>query len=280
VQPAAGVTHVGVSGIRKTGPFAVYLPIDEFYSMNLENGDQVNFQTDYRDETIVVEVEGSYLGPTRYAVPRDTTLHEVLDHIPVDPKLANVRSVSLRRSSIAKDQKQALEDSLRRLEVRYLTASSQTNEEARIRAQEVEMISNFVKRARQVQPNGRLVVSKNGSIADITLESGDVITIPRKSQAVFISGEVFVSQSVLFSKSDNAMDYIERVGGFTDRANPKGIVIVRPDGEVVTDPDGKITSGDQIIVLPKVPSKNLQLAATIVDIMYKIAISAAVVLRI
>lgn len=279
-QPEAGVTHVGVSGTRKAGPFAVYLPIAEYSSMNLENGDQVNFQTDYRDETIVVEVEGSYLGPTRYAVPRDTTLHEVLDHIPVDPKLANVTSVSIRRLSIAQDQKRALEDSLRRLEVQYLTASSQTDEEARIRAQEAKMISNFVKRARQVQPNGRLVVSKNGSIADITLESGDVITIPRKSHAVFISGEVFVAQAVLFSKSDKVIDYIERVGGFTDRANPKGIVILKSDGEVITDPNGQITPGDEIIVLPKVPTKNLQLLATIVDIMYKIAVSAAVVLRI
>lgn len=278
-QPAAGVTHVGVSGIRETRPFAVYLPITEFSSMYLENGDQINFQTDFREETIVVEVEGSYLGPTRYAVPRDTTLHEVLDHIPVDPKLANVKSVSLRRSSIAQDQKHALEDSLRRLEMRYLTASSQTDEEARIRTREVEMVSNFVKRARQVQPNGRLVVSKNSSVADITLEPGDVITIPRKSQAVFISGEVFVAQAVLFSKGDSALDYIERVGGFTDRANQEGIVVLKPDGTVITNRDGRIAPGDEIIVLPKVPSKNLQLVATIVDIMYKIAVSAAVVLR-
>jgi protein involved in polysaccharide export with SLBB domain len=278
-QPAAGVTHAGVSGIRQARPFAVYLPIAEFYSMSLEDGDQVNFQIDHRDEIIVVEVEGSYLGPTRYAVHRNTTLHEMLDHIPVDPKLANFRSVSLRRLSIAQNQKRALEDSLRRLEMRYLTASSQTDEEARIRAQEVEMISNFVKRARQVQPNGRLVVSKNGSTADITLEPGDVITIPRKTQAVFVSGEIVVSQAILFSSDNNAMDYISRVGGFTERANQDGIVILSPNGKVVTDPNARITPGDEIIVLPKVPSKNLQLVATVVDIMYKIAVSAAVVLR-
>jgi protein involved in polysaccharide export with SLBB domain len=278
-RPSAEVTHVGISGTRQAGPFAVYVPLSEFLSMTLRNGDRVNFQADHREETIVVEVEGSYLGPSRYAVPRNTTLHEVLDHIPVDPNLANILAISLRRESIAQSQKQALEDSLRRLEVRYLTASSQTDEEARIRAQEVEMISDFVKRARQVKPNGRLVVSNKYGIADVALESGDVITIPRKSQAVFISGEVFVTQAVLFAEGDGAVDYIERVGGFTDRANPDGIVILRPNGEVVTDPGGEIKPGDEIIVLPKVPSKNLQLVATVVDIMYKIAVSAAVVLR-
>jgi protein involved in polysaccharide export with SLBB domain len=278
-RPSAEVTHVGVSGTRQAGPFTVYVLLSEFLSMGLRDGDRVNFQADHREETIVVEVEGSYLGPSRYAVPRNTTLHEVLDYIPVDPNLANILAISLRRESIAQSQKQALEDSLRRLEVRYLTASSQTDEEVRIRAQEVEMISDFVKRARQVKPNGRLVISNQNGIADVALESGDIITIPRKSQAVFVSGEVFVTQAVLFVEGDSAVDYIDRVGGFTDRANPDGIVVLRPNGEVVTDPGGEIKPGDEIIVLPKVPSKNLQLVATVVDIMYKIAVSAAVVLR-
>jgi protein involved in polysaccharide export with SLBB domain len=278
-RPSAQVTHVGVSGTRQAGPFTVYVPLSEFLSMNLRDGDRVIFQADHREETIVVEVEGSHLGPSRYAVPRNTTLHEVLDYIPVDPNLANILAISLRRKSIAQSQKQALDDSLRRLEVRYLTASSQTDEEARIRAQEVAMISDFVKRARQVKPNGRLVISNQNSIADVALESGDVITIPRKSQAVFVSGEVFVTQAVLFVEGDGAVDYIDRVGGFTDRANPDGIIILRTNGEVVTNSAAEINPGDEIIVLPKVPSKNLQLVATVVDIMYKIAVSAAVVLR-
>ena len=40
-----------------------------------------------------------------------------------------------------------------------------------------------------------------------------------------------------------------------------------------------VRPGDEIIVLPQVPSKNLQLAATIVDIVYKIAVAAAVAIN-
>ncbi len=271
-----GVSHAGVSGVRGTRPFSIYVPIDQLDALELADGDEVSFRIDLRDSIIVVEVEGAHLGPSRFAVPRDTRLRELLDHIAVDADLADLDSISLKRETIAMRQKVALRASLERLEARYLTASSQTDAESAIRAQEAELIARFVDNAREVEPNGRLVVARGGEVADVLLQSGDTVTVPSKSESVLLSGEVLVSQAMLYERGLDARDYIQRSGGFGEQADTSRIVVSHLNGEVSTGKNPKVRPGDEIIVLPKVPSKNLQLAATIVDIVYKIAVAAAV----
>jgi len=275
-----GVSYVGVSGIRDSKPFSVYLPLAQFNNYALQDGDSVKFSADQHDTVIVVEVEGAHLGPSTYAVPRDTRLQEVLDYIAVDPVLADVSALSLRRKSVAERQKQALEESLRRLESRYLTASSQTDAESRIRAQEAELVAQFVDRARDAEPSGRLVVANNGTVADILLQQGDTISIPRRSDSVLLSGEVFVTQAMLYRKSLRARDYISLAGGFTDQADKRRVVVIHPNGEVTADKNPIIRPGDEVIVMPKVPTKNLQLASILADILYKVAIATSVAMNI
>lgn len=276
----SGVSYVGVSGIRQNKPFSVYLPLAEFQTFQLQNGDSVLFSIDQHDSVIVVEVEGSHLGPSRFAVPRDTRLQEVLDYIEVDPMLADIDSLSLRRQSVANRQRQSINESLRRLESRYLTASSQTDAEARIRAQEAKLVSEFVRRAREVTPSGRLVVASKGAVADILLQQGDTISIPRRSDSVLLSGEVFVTQAMLHKPGLRAREYIKLAGGFSQQALTDRLVLVHANGEVTTAKNPRVRPGDEIIVLPKVPTKNLQLASILADILYKIAIATSVALQI
>lgn len=278
-QLAPSVSYAGVSGIRNNTPYSVYLSLAEFSALSVEDGDTVTFRADQHDSSIVVAVEGAHLGPSWFAVPRDTHLQQLLDHIEVDPVLADVSAISIRRQDIAIRQKAALRESLQRLESRYLTASSQTDTESAIRSQEAQLISQFVQNAREVEPNGRMVVARNGAIADILLRSGDTITIPARSDSVLLSGEVLVSQGLLVDPNARALDYIKRSGGFTQQALTDRLVIVHANGEVSTSKNPQVKAGDEIIVLPKVPVKNLQLASTIVDILYKIAIAASVAVQ-
>ena len=271
-----GVSYAGISGIRENKPFSAYLPVDEFSSLGVSNGDVISFRADQHESVIVVEVEGSHLGPSRFAIPRNTRLQELLDFVEVDPELTDIKAISIRRQSVALRQKVALQESLRRLEARYLTASSQTDQESAIRTQEAQLISRFVENARQAEPSGRMVVARNGKIANIMLQSGDTITIPPLSDSILLSGEVLVSQALLFERGKKALDYINRSGGFSQQAKTDKLVILHANGEVSSGRNPVIRAGDEIIVLPKVPVKNLQIASTIVDILYKIAIAASV----
>jgi len=277
LQP--GVTHVGLSGIRSGATSSVYVPLTEFVGLSLHDGDVVTFRSDQQEQIIVVEIEGSYLGPSRYAVPRDARLQELLDLVAVDPLLADVSAISIRRSGIALRQKEALRESLQRLEARYLTASSQTDKESSIRAQEAQLIGQFVKNARKVEPSGRLVVARNDRVADIRLQAGDVVTIPAKSESVLLSGEVLISQAMLAEEGWRARDYIARSGGFSQQALEKRLIVIHANGEVSSGSNPNVRAGDEVIVLPRVPVKNLQIAATIVDILYKVAVAAAVAIQ-
>lgn len=280
VQTFPGVSHTLVRGVRDPGPFSVYLAMDAFRQETLGAGDEIVFAADQRSYSIMVELEGSFEGVSRFVIPQDARLLDLLDSIPVNPKLADVQSVSIKRRSVAERQRQSLDDSLRRLETAYLGASSATVEEATIRSAEAELIQNFVQRARQVEPSGRMVIAHNGQISNIRLQDGDIITIPGLSDSLLISGEVLVPQAMVYVPRQSAEDYIRRGGGFTERADKRNVLVVRQNGEVVAAKEVDLRPGDEILVLPEVPTKNLQLASTLAQILYQIAISTAVVIDI
>jgi hypothetical protein len=203
-------------------------------------------------------------------------LRELLDAIAVPRNLTDTRSISLRRVSVAEQQQKALEESLRRLETNYLGASSSTPQEAEIRLKEAELISNFVARASEAKPTGRLVVSRNDQISDIRLQDGDVITLPEYSDSILISGEVLVPQSVVYKEGLSVEDYIDTAGGFSQHADDDRILVVRMNGEVRQAEDVRTRPGDEILVLPKVPTKNIQLATSISQILFQIAVATKV----
>ncbi len=278
VQLKPGVTHVLHRGINATAPYSDYLPLEHFANIMLANGDELVFSVDQQASHIVVQIEGSFLGQSRFVVPRHASLQQVLHNIAVDPAIADIANISLRRVSIAERQRASLLEALRRLETTYLGAPSATVEESAIRVREAELISQFVQKARQVQPVGRLVVADAGGIADIRLQDGDIITIPELSDAVLVSGEVFVPQSVVFSAGKSLHDYIAAAGGYSQHADKSRILIVRPNGEIRLADDVSVRSGDEILVLPKVSSKNLELASSISQILYQIAVATKVAL--
>lgn len=274
----SGVSHVLLRGTRAQGPVAQYFTLDEFAKQQVQSGDEVTYSADQRGETIVVQIEGSYYGPSRYALPRDARLGELLDAIAVPKGMTAVESISIRRESVAIQQATALQDSLNRLETAYLGAQSSTNDEAQIRVREAELIQKFVERARQLQPSGRLVVAHDDRISDIRLQDGDLITIPEVSDSILISGEVIVPQAVVFKPGMSARDYIEGAGGFTQRADEDHILVVRQNGAVVSAKDVALRTGDEILVMPEVPTKNLPLATAISQILFQIAVATKVAL--
>ena len=165
----------------------------------------------------MVEAQGAIRGASRFPVRRNTRLHEVMSYIAVEPGRANLEGLYIKRKSVAVRQKKAIEDALRRLEQNAYTATSASSDEAQIRSKEAEMLSNFISRAKEVQPEGVVVVGTKGNIADLALEDGDVIVIPEKTDVVLISGEVMMPQAIVWNKDKDMDDYIKGAGGFSNR---------------------------------------------------------------
>lgn len=277
--PLAKVSHVGVIGDRASGPFSVYMPYKDFDRIQLSDGDKVLFNDDMHAQVYDVQVMGSYRGPSYFTVRKETRLHDLLNHIPIDPNMADYGSIYIMRKSVAARQKEMLEDSLNRLERSVFTAPASSDGEASIRTKEAELVMRFVEKARKIQPLGKVVVSDKGVIANILLEQGDQIVIPNKTDLIQVGGEVMMPQAVVYNKNASLEDYVAWAGGFTDRANDSRIAVVHANGLMEFKDGGDVMPGDQILVMPKVDSKMMQSIKDITQVIYQVAVAANVVLN-
>lgn len=276
-QPLAGASHVSLTGTRGNAPVNLYLSLRDFRATPLADGDSIRFLADVQGDTIMVEVAGAIKGVSRFPLRKGARLEELRQYIAVDPAQADLEGLYVKRKSVAARQKKAIDDALRRLEQSSMTAASASAEEAQIRAREAEMIAKFAEKARKVEPEGIVVVGERGKVADIALEDGDIVVIPEKSDVVMISGEVVMPQAMVWSAKKDIDDYVKGAGGFTNRADTSTILLIRPNGEVDIE-SGDVRPGDQVIVLPRVESKNMQAVKDVTQIVYQIAVATKMVI--
>jgi protein involved in polysaccharide export with SLBB domain len=286
-RPLEKTSHVAITGNRNTGPISVYLPIDEFDEFKMVDGDAVLFNDDLRPQVLSIQISGSYFGPSFYTVDTNTRLLDILSHIEVDPNQANYSAIYIKRESVVQQQKVLIDESLNRLERNIFTAPASSDGEARIRAQEAQLVSQFVARARRIVPLGKVILSENGKVANIRLEQGDEIVIPAQTDLIQVAGEVLMPQAIVYNPNATIRDYVAWAGGFSERANVERIAIVRANGLTIfidsqsswltDDNKHSLLAGDQILVLPKIDTKLLQAVKDITQIVYQIAIAANVV---
>ncbi len=281
VPGAARATQVTIEGIRKNLPISRTLSVAGFRTFDLRDGDAITLRGDGRADTILIHLEGEFNGPSVLAVRRGARLVDVLNFVSVDTALANPAAVHIRRTSVARAQKTSIDDALFRLERSALLALSSSQGEAGIRVREAELTQKFVERARLVQPLGRVVTARDSQQRNVVLEPEDVVVIPSRTNVIRVGGEVMMTQAVLFRPGARASDYISDSGGFTDRSDTGRVIIIRANAEVAIGSSSlAVFPGDEILVPPKVDTKILQNSIDVTQVIYQIAVSAAVVIAI
>ena len=286
-RPNRSVNRVVVHGIRAQGRMAKTLSLDSFQSFKLEDGDKTFFFEDHRATSFSVEIMGSNAGQAHFSVDAGTSLHDVLLRTQINREEADIDNIFLLRESVAEQQKTIIDASLDRLERSVFTAPISSTGEGAIRVQEAQLVTDFISRARQVNPLGKVVLSEAGKVANIRLEANDVIVIPFKTDLVHVGGEVMMPQSVVFNREGKLTDYIAWAGGYTERANERRIMVIKANGNVdFFEGDGafwmsegntaKVSPGDQVVVLPRIDAKSLQTLKDITQIIYQIAVAANV----
>jgi len=263
---------------------AIY-SIKDNLDMKIYSGESINFIPDHNSQDIEIQITGEHANIHNLVVKKGTTLKEVFDKIQLT-NMSDPSSFQLYRRSVAKQQKKLLDAQLNDLEAKTLTTGSITTQEAIVRKQEAALVLNFIKRARKVQPKGQVIINEDSNLSDIYLEDGDNIYIPKKNNMVVVQGEVMLPGAQTYVKDMSFEDYIDSCGGYTFRANKEKVLIISLNGKVVTYDDDSmfkeeytIKPGDSILVLGKVDTKYLQVVKDITQIVYQIAVGAAVVLR-
>lgn len=276
-RPRPGATHVSVIHKSGTEQFGEYHAIDELDNVYLSSGDEMAVVADRTLRTILVRVDGAVESSRVLTLPYGARLREALALIDPMPQ-ANVEAVQLFRESVRERQRQMIDVSLRVLETLALTSRSTTSEEAALRAQEAEQVTQFIERARQVEPRGQIVLAGRETAMDTLLEDGDVIMIPEESALVMVHGEVTQPSAIAYDSRSRVEDYIELAGGTTQRKRDARILLLRQDGTFVEDKRARPKPGDEILVLPTVGTRNVEVARGLSQILFQLAVVARVAL--
>lgn len=255
-------------------------PLAKFDSVSLRAGDAVEFMTDHSAREVRVNIDGEHSGSRAIVMPKGATLGDLMDKIGFNPQ-SNIDALQLFRKSVAKMQKNLIESHLRELESIALTTSSDTTQEAQIRATEAKAILDFIERARMVEPKGQVVISNKDDIYQIVLQEDDTIYIPTKDNIVIVQGEVSMPGAFTHVADSDIEDYIKMAGDLSSRADSSRVILVSANGKAGkfrASSGENVYPGDSILVLPKVETKMLQATSILTQILYQLAIAAKVVI--
>jgi protein involved in polysaccharide export with SLBB domain len=279
VPSGARANGVTVRGLREGARAVSSLSIPAFRGMWLRDGDVVEFREEGLAGRILVRLEGEYVGPAVLSVRRGTRLLDLLNYVRVDPQLSDVASVHLRREQVIEQQRMSIEQSLDRLERSAMLALSGTRGESDIRVREAELVRDFVSRARNIQPLGRVVTKTAGYQLNVILQDNDTIVIPQRTNVVRVSGEVQVSQAVMYRPDLKVRDYVKMAGGYTNRAETSAAIVIRPSAEVlVGGSDLPVRPGDEVMIPPEIDKKIFQNTLDLSTVIYQIAIASSVLI--
>lgn len=283
-KPKPGATHVSI--IRRQGSErrSEYYPLAQATHVTVEDGDLVTVTADRYAGTIQVRIEGAHSGEHAIVLPYGAKLKDVLARVRPN-SMSRVDAIQLYRKSVQARQKEMLELALRKVEETALSARSKTAEEAGLRGKEAELLLKFVERARQIQPKGQVVLDETAR-DETLLEDGDVIVIPERTSLVMVHGEVLFPSALSWREGFTVEDAIAAAGGYTQGSDTSKVVVVAQNGAarlaevrggfVSRKPSTSLHAGDEVIVLPRIETKNVEVARALMQIVYQIAFTAKV----
>ena len=272
--PLPGTTHLSVTRNVGLEHRSFYYPIAQLDDVTLEAGDEVNFTQDVYPSSILVHVNGAQMGERNFVMPLGAKIKDLMARLTPSPT-SNLDAIQLFRGSVAAKQQQSIDNTLNALQTAALTARNATLSEAQTRQTESAMIMQYIDRAKLIVPKGQVVLASKEDAENTLLADGDVINIPENTNLVAVSGEVQLPNTLVYRPGQSVNDYVALVGGYTQRADRTKVLVMRQNGSVA--PSGAAPQpGDEIMVLPTIETKYIEVASGITSILYQLAIAANV----
>ena len=240
-----------------------------------------------------IQIKGEVAYPGEYLISPNETLSSVIRRAGGITNEGFINGAIFTRESIKEKEREQLlilSNNIRRDQAsRAMTKESQ---DFSISSKEIE---ESITALLSTEVIGRLIINLprvlNGDpSADLVLQDGDTLEIPKYNNAVTIVGEVRRAGSFVRQKSFTLNDYIELAAGMTERANKKQIYVIRANGAVdqlnssrKTDllnftNNNEIMAGDTIVVPIKASYQSpLNLYSTVSQVIFQSIASLAAI---
>lgn len=295
----------------KTDTIAVYpervLSGDVTYDVTLREYDLLVIRAipDWA-EKIRVTLAGEVRFPGTYAVKKGERLSSVIARAGGFTPDAYFRAAQFTRVSTQKTQQEAIDKLISDLEVEIAQKSQQIGgaldkEDVEANKELLAARRALVDQLKKAKAKGRVVIDiadlpkLKGSSADIVMEDGDALFVPKKMNVINVVGRVYNPTGVVFDPlHDTVGYYLRSVGGPTESADRDHIFVLKANGRVVTRDNveggfflfgerglmsAKVEPGDSIVVPEKlVQTRLMKDVKDITQILYQIAVTAGVLI--
>ncbi len=214
-------------------------------------------------QTIIIDGEVNY--PGTYVVEKNTVrLSDIIDRAQGFNNDAYVKGAKLTRS-LTKEE-------FDRLKVAMEIAKKQANDTTAVDSLQIG-------ESYTVAIDLEKALANPGSVADVVLREGDIISVPKINSTVKISGGVLFPNTVSYDPKKSWQYYISNAGGITPDGLKRKVYMVHMNGSVATKGDSnfKVQPGTEIVVPTKDKENKGQSLASIMGIATSTASFAAMV---
>ncbi|EKE75374.1 SLBB domain-containing protein [Gallaecimonas xiamenensis] len=234
-----------------------------------------------------VEIRGEVKFPGSYTVHRGETLEDVLLRAGGVTQYAFVDGAVFTRKQVQEREKLQVGKLIEQLRTDVATRALSADKTQVTYQDAMAMIGELQK----VEPVGRLVIDlpevlAGSRDADMQVEDGDVLYVPRKTTTISVVGEVQHASSHRFKVGMSVEDYLNLSGGFRKRADDERVYVIRADGSVMI-PQGSswfaanedaLRPGDTIVVpLDTEYMNSLSMWSSVTQIIYQSAVALAAI---
>ncbi|WP_417538240.1 SLBB domain-containing protein, partial [Marinomonas sp.] len=258
-------------------------------NIDLASRDHLNvFSTPDWQVDRTVEIRGEVRFPGSYTVHRGETLDDVLQRAGGVTQYAFVDGAVFTRKQVQDREKMQVNKLIEQLRSDVATRALSADTTTVSYQDAMAMIGELQK----IQPVGRLVIDLPHVLAgdrdaDMQVEDGDILYIPRKTSTVTVVGEVQHASSHRFKPGMSVEDYLNLSGGFRKRADEDRVYVIRADGSVMipghnsswfASNSDQLKAGDTIVVpLDTEYMNNLTTWSSVTQIIYQSAVALAAI---
>jgi protein involved in polysaccharide export with SLBB domain len=267
----------------------------------LHNGDVLAIRQipQWNDLGASVKVFGEVQHPATYGIEPGERLSSVLARCNgFTPEAYPYGAVLLRREVRDVEMKSHLELVNRlKAEESYLKSLPEGDaDQKNVKLTALAQTDTALQQLEATAPAGRLVIHIPSDMkkfatspADTPLRDGDELFIPKKTNYIMVSGQVFNPTAVSYLPGRSAKWYLRQSGGLTQIADKGAVFVVRADGSVLSsknvsgvwsgDPmNAVLKPGDAIVVpekAPKIAARNWASVMQAAQVASSVALAAA-----
>jgi protein involved in polysaccharide export with SLBB domain len=284
------VTSLNNTG-KKFSTSNTVFSMDQAKTVSLSAMDTVHLKQ-ISSDIKTVELTGEVYFPGVYPISENQTLSQLIRRAGGYTEYASPEAAFFQREALKKAEEERFDKAQDELRRKILLSSQagglgQNSLDGNAITQLTALVSMD---NNQADVLGRLVIDlysiMDGTSKDIVLEDGDSINIPKNKQSISVIGEVFVSNSHIFSDDLQISDYINLSGGTTMFADESNIYLIRSDGRILSPSQlnsgffksNDLYPGDTIVVPLQVqPFSGIRATTEVTQIIYQMALAAAAV---